>query len=210
AGRAEKASVLLQSLLGEVLGGDARANYSQRLAEILEESGHLVEAGGAYAEAASQVNDAHLWAKAQVCFEKSSAWEQAARATAERRALTDSEQEKAALCAAEADYLVQLGDGEGAIVCLKEALEHDPTHDEVAARLEAAFIEQDRFGELVSLLMTRAGAIRSKQERVALRKRAAFLQRDSLNDDEGMRQALLEALNDGDDPEVLRLLADDA
>ncbi len=209
-GAPQKAIELLQSLLREMLGGDARGNYSRRLGEVLEENGYLVEAGGAYAEAGSQTADAELWAKAQGCFARSEAWEQAARATSERRTLTEDESEKATLCAQEADYLERLGDGEGAIVCLKQALDFEPARDSVAARLEAAYTAQDRFGELVSLLLTRAGALDSVDERVALRKRAAFLQRDQLNDDEGMRQALLEVLEDGDDPETLRVLADDA
>ncbi len=209
-GASAKAIELLQTLLQQMLGGDARGNYSSRLGEILEASGYLAEAGGAYAEAGSQKGDAGLWAKAQECFASSEAWEQAARATNERRTLTVDELEKAALCAQEASYLEQLGDGEGAIVCLKDALQFEPANDEVAARLESAYTSQDRFGELVSLLLTRASALENPEERLTLRKRAAFLQRDQLNDDEGMRQALVEALEDGDDPEVLRVLADDA
>lgn len=210
AGAPEKAIHLLQSLLGEMLGSETRGNYSRKLGEILEQAGYLAEAGGAYAEAGSQAGDELLWAKAQDCFARCEAWEQAARATSERRALVSRPDAKAALCATEAEYLERLGDGEGAIVCLKQALEFSPDNDLVAQRLEAAYTEQDRFGELVSLLLTRAGAINDSSERVLLRKRAAFLQRDQLNDAEGMRQALLEALEDGDDAEVLRILADDA
>src|SRR5690606_20940084 len=53
----EKAIHLLQSLLGEVLGSEARGNYSRKLGQILEQAGYLAEAGGAYAEAGSQSGD---------------------------------------------------------------------------------------------------------------------------------------------------------
>lgn len=210
AGAPQKAVLLLSSLLQEMLGGDARANYSLRLAEILETAGQLVEAGGAYSEAASGKSDPDLWAKAQECFQGAEAWEQAARAVSERRALVDDELEKGELCAQEAEYLTQLGDGEGAISCLREALKFNPKDSDVFAKLDAIYTEASRFGELVTLLITRALAETDPKHRVSLRKRAAFLQRDQLDDLEGMRAALLEALEDGDDIEALRILADDA
>lgn len=210
AAKPQKAVELLSALLGEILSGDGRAQYSLRLAELLEEQGAILEAGGAYAEAGSGLADAELWGRAQACFVQGQAWEQAGHAAAERRALVDDPIEKSELCAQEAEYLDKLGDGEGALVCLKEALDHNPRNDEVATKLERAYVEQDRHSELVSLLLARAGVMKEPDVRVAMRKRAAFIQRDQLNDEEGMRQALIEALEDGEDAEALRVLADDA
>ncbi len=203
----EKAMALLQALLGEVLAGDARSNYSRRLGELLEAAGLFAEAGGAYAEAASGLSDTDLWEQAQDCFVQCEAWEQAARSASERRQLVDDQSEKAELAAEEANYLEKLGDTEGALACLKEALENNPAHDEVADRLERAYIEQNRHGELVSLLLSRAELSADLAKRVDMRKRAAFLQRDQLNDLEGMEQALLLVLEDEEDLDSLRVLA---
>jgi len=206
----QKASELLQALLGEMLGGDARSNYSRRLGELLEAAGNLAEAGGAYAEAASGLEDADLWDNARECFVQSESWEQAARSVSERRELIDDPGEKSALCAQEAEYLERLGDSEGVLVSLREALEFDPKNAAVASKLEANYVEQNRHGELVSLLLSQAETTEDGTLRAETRKRAAFLQRDEMNDEEGMRQALSLVLEDVEDVDALRVLADDA
>ena len=61
-----------------------------------------------------------------------------------------------------------------------------------------------------TLLLRRAEKHPDKNARVDLRKRAAQLQRDTLDDVVAARESLALVLEDGDDHEALSLLADDA
>ncbi len=210
ANQPSKAIEFLQGLLGEMLGEEARSNYNARLGELLEKGGRILEAGVAYGEAAAGADRVELWQHAQECFVREKVWDKAAAAAASRRQLTDDPSEKGALCSQEAEYLTEMGDAEGAAASLKEALDYNPGDAAVAAQLERFYEGNERFGELISLLLSRATEVEDADLRVASRKRAAFLQRDKMQDSEGMRQALLDALEDGEDAECLRVLADDA
>lgn len=210
ANRNDRAEEFLQQLLASGATSLTRANYGRRFGELLEQAGKILEAAGAFAEAASEAGDAALWARAQACFVQAQAWEQAARSASERRVFLKDVAEQAVSCSEQATYLARLGDTEGALACLRRSLELNPADERVAALLEKQYIKQERFGELVSLCLDRATALKDPQLRLNLRKRAAFLQRDQLHDIEGMRQALVDSLADGEDAEVLRVLADDA
>lgn len=206
--RAHSARLLLEELLGRDLTPDARASYSERLGELLLEADHPAEAGGAFAEAATLTDSQELWQKAEDCFARGQNWEQAARSVAERRALAKSGQEKSLLCAREADFLEQLGDVEGALAILREALELDPKNLIISDRLEKSYLELARSADLVAVLLTRAEHLEHHEDRVDTRKRAAFLQRDHLDDRDAMRQTLLLVLEDAEDAEALDVLAD--
>ena len=206
--RPEEGRILLGELLAAEISEEARASYSERLAELLVEAGYLVEAGSAYAEAATATSSPDLWKRAQTCFSHGENWQQAAQAVAQRRALVQNAADKALLCAEEADYLERLGDTEGALGSLREALSLDPHNQTVGDRLEVNYFELGRFDALIELLLSRAELQTNEEERVATRKRAAFLQRDEMQDVEGMRQALLLVLQDVEDPETLLVLAD--
>lgn len=210
AGQPARAIELLTDLLREMLGSETRTNYSKKVAGLLEASGDSIAAGGAYAEAAAGENDAALWAKAEACFEKARAFEQAARAVAEQRGLERDDEKRGVLSAREAKHWLELGDTEAAIARLKEAVQLLPRNESIAVELEQLLVVSERYGELVQVLLDRAGEFDEPRERVSLRKRAAALQKEKLNDEEGMRQAFVLVLEDGDDEEALRVLSDEA
>src|SRR6478736_6608194 len=206
----ELAISLLREMLSMASAGSARVRYSQHLGQLLEAGGHFPEAGGAYAEAASGTRSPELWQKARRAFVAAEAWEQAARSVSEERALGGTAAHRAALAATEADYWERLGDGESVLRLLTDGLALDATSDTIAARLAMLLVAEERYGELVTAMLTRAGSHPDRQKRMALRRDAALLLRDRLDDIEGMRSALTELLEDGDDVEALSLLAADA
>jgi len=208
--QADLAIALLREMLSVASATSARVRYSQHLGQLLEASGYFPEAGGAYAEAASGTRSPELWQKARRAFVSAEAWEQAARSVSEERALGGTSAHRAILAATEADYWEKLGDGEAVLALLTEGLRLDATNDSIAARLATLLVAEERYSELVQAMLTRAGSHPDRQKRMALRRDAAILLRDRLDDIEGMRSALTELLEDGDDVEALSLLAQDA
>jgi len=208
--QADLAIALLREMLSVSSLTSARVRYSQHLGQLLEAGGYFPEAGGAYAEAAAGTRSPELWQKARRAFVSAEAWEQAARSVSEERALGGTAAHRALLAATEADYWERLGDGESVLRLLSDGLALDATNDTIAARLAMLLVAEERYSELVQAMLTRASAHPDRQKRVALRRDAALLQRDRLDDIEGMRSALTELLEDGDDVEALSLLAADA
>jgi len=204
------AVALLREMLSVAGAVSARVRYSQHLGQLLEAGGYFPEAGGAYAEAAAGTRSPELWQKARYAFVSAEAWEQAARSVAEERALGGTAAHRALLTATEADFWERLGDFENVIGLLTEGLKLDATADSIAARLATLLVAEERYSELVQAMLSRAGNHPDRQKRVALRRDAALLLRDRLDDIEGMRSALTELLEDGDDVEALSLLALDA
>jgi tetratricopeptide (TPR) repeat protein len=118
--------------------------------------------------------------------------------------------EKSRLHAREAEYLIKADDLAGAMARLDQAVEADPTDDEVAAALEQHLTAADRTADVAGLLLRRADNHPDKGTRMALRKRAATIQRETLGEPGAARESLELVLKDGDDAEALSLLADDA
>src|SRR6185503_16637888 len=139
-----------------------------------------------------------------------SAWDQAAQAVDERATLAPKDKDKATLYAIEADYLLKAGQESSAVLRLEQATDLDPMHPGYAERLEERYKTGDRQQDLAAFLMRRAEKVTDKALRADLRRRAAKLQREVLEDPEAARECLLQLLQDGDDPEALELLADDA
>ena len=195
----------------EAITDDAqRGALLQKLGELREADGQPLAAGEAFSEAARLLDASALWAAAERCFSAAEAWDRAAIAANERARATDSASEKAALFATEAEYLLRAGDAANSVLRLEQATELDPSSDRYAADLEARYAAAERHEDLVSFLLRRAEKLSEREQRAALRKRAAQLQRDTLENPDAARQTLQELLQDGDDLEALNILADDA
>ncbi len=208
--RQDRAAEVIAGALELLPDEDARIELGTKLAELRRDAGDLPRAGEAFAEAAGLARDSELWNSAEQCFVQAELWEQAASSVNERAALTEAPEQRAHLYAAEADYLLRLGDEESALGRLEQAVDLAPADDSLSARLEESYEGAARYGELVSLLLRRAGKLSDVPKRMEIRKRAAMLQRDRLADLDAMRETLNELLADGDDVEALTILADDA
>lgn len=187
-----------------------KAELYRKLGELREASGDANGAGDAFAEAAVTAKSAQLWEAAERCYVQAQAWSQAASAVEARADLSERDSDKAGLFAREASYLRAGGDEAGALSRLEQATDLDPGNTEYAGQLEAIYEASQRIGDLAALLLRRAERISDKTLRIGLRKRAAVIMRDKLNDLEGARSSFSDALQDGEDPEALAWLADDA
>lgn len=207
--RGDLAAQVIADNLGSVSNDQSRGNLSEKLGSLREAAGEFPVAGEAYAEAAALLKDPALWEAAERCFVQAESWEQAASSVDERANLTRKPKEQAELYAIEADYLARAGDDPGATERLEQATDLDPENEEFAADLEQRYQLATRHDDLAAFLLRRAEKLKDKDLRITLRKRAAVIQRDTLRDIEGARDSLQLVLEDADDPEALRLLADD-
>lgn len=211
--KAERLDLAAQTIsenVGNVRDDVARAALYKRLGDLRRAGGDLVSAADAYSESARVSSDDAGWAAAESAYAQAEAWQQAAAVANERAQLAQSPKQQAKLYATEADYLIRSGDADAAIVRLDQAVDADPTNDEVAAALERQLEAAERPGDIVTLLLRRAVKHPDKAARVELRKRAASIQREALGDPTGARESLALVLEDGDDGPTLSLLADDA
>ena len=211
--RAERADLAARAIADnlEPIGDDrTRAALLEKLGALREQMAELLPAGEAYAEAGALTKSDKLWEAAERAFVQGQAWDQAANAVDERAQLAREDQDKAALFATEADYLTRAGDDSSAVLRLEQATELDPENQEYATELETRYEESERREDLANFLLKRADSLKDAGQRVALRKRAATLQRDALGNVEAARSTLLAVLDDGDDAEALAWLADDA
>lgn len=208
--RPDLAAQAIADNVGTISDERARAHLYKKLGELREASGETLAAGEAYAEGAGVSKDPSLWEAAERCFVQAESWDQAATAIDERAKLGSRPKEQAGLYATEATYLTRAGDESSAVLRLEQATDLDPSSDEFAGTLEERYASAGRSDDLAAYLLRRAEKLQDKTARVALRKRAAVIQRDALSDPEMARESLLLVLNDGDDVEALTLLADDA
>jgi tetratricopeptide (TPR) repeat protein len=208
--RFDLAAQVIGDNVGSIADEAARSGLYRKLGDLRRGTGDLVAAGDAFSEAARITSEAAGWEAAEQAYAEASAWAQAAACANERTQLAKSPKQQAALCAIEADYLIRAGDTEGAIGRLDQAVDADPTDDTIAQALEQKLAAADRSGDIAALLLRRAAKHPDKAERVALRKRAAKIQRETLGDPVGARESLERVLEDGDDADALSLLADDA
>lgn len=211
--KAERPDLAAQVIADNVarIGDDvSKAVLYKRLGALRQTAGELVSAGDAFSEAARLGRDVHSWEAAELAYAAAEAWAQAAAAASERAASAANGKQRAGLLAIEADYLKRGGDAEGAIARLEHAVEADPTDDGVAEMLERELTAAERVPEVATLLLQRAAAHPDAGARVALRKRAAKIQKETLGDAEGARASLALVLEDGADPEALSFLAEDA
>ena len=208
--RPDRAAQAIVDALPSLTDDDTRARLLEKLGDLRLAAGETLPAGEAFAESAALTKSAGLWLKAETSFAQAEVWEQAAAAAGERAQLADRPSEKAKLFANEATFLTRAGDTAGAVERLEQATELDPTNDELAAELEERYEEAERIEDLVAFLLRRAGQLPAGSVRSGLRRRAADVQRDRLDDGDGARETLLALLEDGDDLDALAWLADDA
>jgi Tfp pilus assembly protein PilF len=211
--RGERRDLAAQAIaehVGQVTDERARSALFQKLGQLRETLGEILPAGEAYAEGATLSGAPALWEAAERCFVQAEAWDQAATAADERAQATENPRAQAQLFATEAGYLVKAGDEAGALIRLEQATELDPANDQFASELEQRYQATEKTSELAAFLLKRADHLTDKPLRAQLRKRAAQLQREALQDMEGARMSLVQLLEDGDDAEALTLLADDA
>jgi len=187
-----------------------RAQLFQKLGEMREAERDFVAAGDAFVEAAQLNPNPSLWGAAERCFVEAEAWDQAASAADERAQLLNAPHEQAELYATVAFYLVRAGDEAGALSKLEQATQLDPNNDEYADQLEKSHEAAGRHEDRVQFLLRRAEMLEEPAKRRLLRKRASEIQREILQDLDAARESLNLSLADGDDVEVLTLLADDA
>lgn len=210
ADRLDLAAQVIAECVGSITDDTSRAALYKRLGELRRGTGDLVGAGDAFSEAARISSDIAGWESAEQAYASAEAWAQAAVTANERAQLAKTPRQQAALFGVEADYLLRAGDTEAAIGRLDQALEADPTNDETAALLEQHLRAADRVQDVALLLLRRSDKHPDKATRVALRKRAAEIQRETLGDASAARESLALVLEDGDDGEALSLLATDS
>ncbi len=208
--RADLAASVIAENVGAIEDEGARSQLYKKLGELREAAGEMNGAGDAFAEAGALGHDASLWESAERCFVAAEVWEQAAAAVQQRAQLAGKPRDQAKLLATEADYLGRSGDDASAVLRLEQATDLDPTSEEYAAALEERYALAQRTEDLVAFLLRRAEKLTDKTLRMSLRKRAASTQRELLADADAARETLSLLLADGDDPEALTLLAEDA
>ncbi len=209
-GRLDLAAQVIAENVGAVADQRARSQLFQKLAQLREQLSDWVGAGDAYTEAAQIQKSSELLEAAERCFSAGGAFEQAASTLEELSQHVTAGPARAALFARIAEHLTRLGDEANALARLEQATSLDPINDEYFERLEKIYVEQDRQSELVRTLLARAEGLDDTSRRIALRRRASGIQRETLGDPEGARESLLLVLSDGDDAETLGQLIEDA
>ncbi|MGC4088260.1 MAG: hypothetical protein QM756_10235 [Polyangiaceae bacterium] len=208
--RGDLAAQVIADNLEPISNERTRASLLEKLGGLRLVQGDLVAAGEAFAEGAALTKNDKLWQAAEQAFVQAQTWDQAATAADERAQLARSDAEKGAFYATEAEYLSRAGDDSSAVLRLEQATELLPENEEFAANLEERYERAERRDDLANFLLKRADRLKDRGARVSLRKRAATLQRDALGDVESARATLVAVLQDGDEPEALVWLADDA
>ncbi|HWA74885.1 MAG TPA: hypothetical protein VG937_21225 [Polyangiaceae bacterium] len=208
--RSDLAAKAIADNLEPISDERTRAALLEKLGELRVALGDALGAGEAFAEGGALTKNAKLWHAAERSFVHAEAWDQAATAIDERAGLASADIEKSVLYATEAEYLTRAGDETSSVLRLEQATDLDPENEEFAGKLEARYDQAERREDLANFLLKRADRLRDKAARIGLRKRAATLQRDALGDVESARATLIAVLDDGDEPEALLWLADDA
>jgi cellulose synthase operon protein C len=208
--RADLAVQVIAENVASVSDEITRAQLYQKLGELRETQRDFVGAGDAFTEAAQLNATIAIWSNAERCFVEAEAWDQAAAAADERAQLIESPEEQAEVYAIVAFYLVRAGDEPSALLRLEQATQLDPNNDDYANQLEKSHEAAGRQDDRVVFLLRRAEMIADRSKRRQLRKRASEIQREVLQEPDAARESLVLSLEDGDDVEVLTLLADDA
>ncbi|RYE94416.1 MAG: hypothetical protein EOO75_02050, partial [Myxococcales bacterium] len=208
--RADLAAQTIGDVVGQVDDKVARGGLLVKLGELREQGADHAGAGEAYAEAATLTENVRTWELAERAFASAERWADVAQALDSRAELTGDPRAQAALYARSAEMMFKIDDEASATARLEQAIELDPASDEIARLLEERYAATDRFVELAELLIRRSDSVQDREARVALRIRAAEVQRDRLDNMEAARESLLKVLEDGDHEGALALLIDDA
>lgn len=211
--RGERSDLAAQVLAEGAAGIDdpiARGQLMQRLAELREQLGEATLAGDSYADAADALRSGKLWDEADRLYSAAESWEKAANAAYQRGLLAGDPKQQAACCARAADYLSRADREEEALTRLEEATELDPLNDDYANRLAARYNQAESTDKLVAFLTKRGDRLLDRSKRIDVRREAATLCANRLEDQELARELWLKLLEDGDDREALAHLVDDA
>lgn len=208
--RPDRAADTIAAFVGQLDDEAAKRALYVKLGDLRATQGQPREGGEALAEGAAALSDAQLWARAEHYFVHAQAWEQAANSADEQEKLAETELERAALLSRSARYLLQIDGQAEALPRLERAVELAPMVEEYSSLLEQQLIAANRVSELAGLFLARAERISDVEARVTLRKRAAKIQREHLNDVTAARTSYIMVLRDAQDPETLLWLANDA
>jgi cellulose synthase operon protein C len=208
--RLDLAAQCISENVGSISDENVRAHLCEKLGTLREAQSDWQGAGDAYSEAASFLRTAVLFEAAEKCFVEAHAWSQAANVVDDLAQQVSNPSDQAKLFATVAVYLTRAGDEDGALQRLEQASDLDPMNDAYAEDLERIYASSERYDDIVRLLLGRAERMREQPKRVALRRRASAIQRETLADPEAARESLLLVLADGDDAEALQLLIADA
>lgn len=206
--RYDLAAQVIGDNVASITDASARGSLLQKLGELRLELGDAGAAGDAFVEAAEALGQSKLWEQAEKAFEQAGRPADVASALEHRAQLADGKQQAALLALAAEQWLLAT-EFDAAIAKLEQAAELDPACDAYAASLEDQYRKADRRADLVKFLLVRAERLTDRARRVATRRTAAEVQRE-LGDKEGARETLETLLQDGDDPDTLSLLVEDA
>jgi tetratricopeptide (TPR) repeat protein len=151
-----------------------------------------------------------LWDSAERCYGAASEWGRAGQAAVSRSALETSPVARAKLLARAAHHFAKHGDETAVVENLERAVDLDPEADDYARVLSERYAAGNRYAELVALFTKRADRLHDTTRRVASRRLAARLLATQLRDKDAARDVWRKVLSDGDDPEALSQLVDDA
>jgi hypothetical protein len=212
--KAEKPDLAAQVIADAAAGIDdkvQKAQLLQRLGELREKAGDLAGAGEAFGEAATLGENPKTWELAEKAYVAAERWAEAAQSVDSRAELAAGDPKlQASLYARAADLFNKAGDDASAVARLEQSVELDPSSDENASQLEERYVSSDRHDDLAGMLLKRAESVSDRAKRVALRTRAAEIQRDKLDNMDAARESLMKVLEDGDDYGALTILVDDA
>ncbi|MBI5534820.1 MAG: hypothetical protein HY898_18990 [Deltaproteobacteria bacterium] len=181
-----------------------------RLAEVLEKLDRPTEAADAHASRAQITGAAESWRAAERLYATAQAWDKASDALRRQLEATTDPKLLAALHARQAGYLAQSGEAEASVRALEQAVELDQDEEAYVGELERRNEAAGNLRRFVDFLVQRASVLEDKTKRSALRRRAARILRERLDDRAGALDTLRAVLQDEEDPGALALLAADA
>jgi tetratricopeptide (TPR) repeat protein len=208
--RHDMAAQILGEMAQAIEDPVARGQLMQRLAELREQLGQIVDAGDSYADAADALRNGKLWEEADRLYSAADAWEKAANAAYQRGMLTGDLKQQASFLARASEYLTKAGRPDEALGRMEEATDLDPLNDDYADLLVTKYTQSDQVDKLVGFLTKRGDRLTDRSKRINIRREAAMLATTRTQEKELARELWLKLLEDGDDKEALERLIDDA
>jgi cellulose synthase operon protein C len=209
--RRDLACQVIADNAGAIEDKASRASLYHRLGDLREKSGDMAGAGEAYVlSAESDGGGPKMWEAAERCLTGGERWDRAAYAVGQRAENTPEPKARAVLLVRAADLLTKAGDDANGLLYLEGASALDPANESYSLAVEQRYEQAERFTDMAEFLLARAEKLDDPKRRVVLRKRAADLQAQRLDNPDAAREILEKALEDGDDAEILSKLADDA
>jgi tetratricopeptide (TPR) repeat protein len=210
AGPVEDAARVIDDYVAGVDDSEARAALFERLGHLREKLGDSARAGEAFAEAADVRKDPALWTRAERSFGAAQSWDRAGRAAVTLADLEPNPAKQARHLARAAEHFAQAGDEAAVVENLERATDLDPGNDDFAERLASRYTASQRHGELASFWVRRGDRLAVREKRVEARRLAASVYATQLSDKDLAREMWRKVLDDGDDPQALEWLVDDA